>query len=125
MQTLTYGLKRPQTGDTGSIVFTAMEDNITRIDAHDHDGVDSPQLTATSITSISQAITNSGWGSASNGIYSQTVTMTSPYSYDGVNISFRLTSTKEIVYLRCVKASANTYTIFSNDNTLEVTAYYR
>lgn len=49
MTTLTYGFKRPATGDQGSVWFPAMEDNITRLDAHDHDGTDSAQLTNSAI----------------------------------------------------------------------------
>ena len=123
MVTLTYGQKRPETGDTG--FWDELEDNITRIDAHDHDGVDSPLLTVTSISSVSQSISAGGWGSVSGGIYSQVVTMTSPVTYDETSISFRDSTTKEILYLRCVKASSNSYTVYSNDNTLALVAVYR
>lgn len=58
MTTLTYGLKRPATGDLGSVWFPAIEGNITQLDAHSHNGVDSPQLTNTGIASAA-AITRS------------------------------------------------------------------
>lgn len=123
MQTLTYGLKRPDTGDTG--FFDEMEDNIDRLDAHNHDGVDSALLTASSLSSVTQAVSAASWANVSGGIYSQVVTMTSPLTFDETAISFRDGTTKEILYLRAVKASSNTFTVYSSDNTLTLSVVYR
>lgn len=56
--TLTYGLVKPVTGDTGAVWFPAMEANITQLDAHDHNGTNSPQLSNTGIATAA-AITRS------------------------------------------------------------------
>lgn len=123
MVTLTYGLKRPETGDTG--FFDELEGNITQLDAHNHDGVDSALLTAASLSSVTQAVSAAGWANVSSGIYSQVVTMTSPLTYDESSISIRDGSTKEALYIRFVKASSNTFTVYSNDNTLTLSVVYR
>lgn len=123
MQTLTYGHKKPEDGDIG--FWDELAANIVIDDAHTHDGVTSAPLIPTSVGVVTQAISNAGWGSVSAGIYSQLVTMTSPNTYDNVSISFRDGTTKEILYLRCVRASSNTYTLYSNDNTLTVSAVYK
>lgn len=123
MDILTYGLKRPDTGDTG--FFDELEFNITQLDAHTHDGVTSALIGVTSISATTQAVSSAGWGSVSGGIYSQVVTMTSPLTYDQSSISFRDSSTKEILHLKCVKASSNTFTVYSNDNTLALSVVYR
>lgn len=123
MVTLTYGLKRPETGDIN--FWDELEDNITQLDAHNHDGVTSAKLTADSVSSVYQAISSGNWANLTDGVYSQVVTMTSPLSYDEVHISFRDTTTKEILYLTCIKASTNTYTVYSNDSSINVTAIYR
>ena len=44
--TLSYGFVRPATGDKGSVFFPALEDNITQLNSHDHDGTDSALMTA-------------------------------------------------------------------------------
>lgn len=123
MITLTYGLKRPETGDIN--FWTALEGDITQLDAHTHDGLTSALLTPASISPVSQAISSGSWVLVSNGIYSQVVTMTSPLTYDGVIISFRLTSNKDIIFLQAEKESSNTYTVYINDNSLDITAVYK
>lgn len=47
--TTTYGYKRPVNGDRGSVWFADLITNIDRMDAHDHDGVDSALLPAANI----------------------------------------------------------------------------
>lgn len=123
--TLTYGRYQPANGETG--FWDELNANTALDDAHTHNGVNSAALPITSITtsSFTQSVTNSGWASASNGIYSQTVTMPSGLTFDNFIPSFRESSTNEIVFLTCVKASSNTFTIYSNDNSLALTVVYR
>lgn len=56
--TLTYGLVKPVTGDPGSTWFPAIEGDITQLDAHNHDGANSAQLTNSGIAT-GAAITRS------------------------------------------------------------------
>ena len=41
MIVLSNGYKLPETGDFGDVWFPALEDNIQRINTHNHDGTDS------------------------------------------------------------------------------------
>lgn len=123
MQTLTYGLKRPQTGDQGSTLFQALEDNITRLDAHDHDGTDSSLLTTASITAITQAISSGSWIATSDGNYRQLVTLPGTLSYDSISITIK-NSSGHIVATIIEKVSANSYYVYTNDNTTSFTAVY-
>lgn len=49
MQTLTYGFKKPQVTDQGSIVFPALESNWQQVNDHNHDGVNSALLSPNSV----------------------------------------------------------------------------
>jgi hypothetical protein len=123
--TLTFGRYQPAVGETG--FWDELNDNIALDDAHTHDGVDSAALPITSISTsaFTQTVTNAGWASPTNGIYSQVVTMPSGLTYDNFIPSFRDGTTKEILYITCIRASSNTFTIYSNDNTLALIVVYR
>lgn len=123
MQTLSYGFKLPETGDRGSVFYPALEDDIQQINDHNHDGANSAPITSSAISHVTQSITAVGWVSVGLGTYSQLVTMPGLLQFDQRQIFFR-DSTGETVYPRFVKASANTYTLYTNDNTLAVTAHY-
>lgn len=123
MQTLTYGLKLPETGDSGSLVFPAMEANITRLDAHDHDGTDSPTLSPAASHVVTQSIASGSWVATSNGNYSQTVTLPGVLQYDRIHITIKLTSGHQ-VFPKIEKASSTTYVVYTNDSSVGFTAVY-
>lgn len=123
MQTLTYGLKKPETGDQGATLFTALEANITQLDAHTHDGVTSPALTAQSIVAVTASISASWSASGATGHYRQLITLPAGFSFDTVQIGFRTSSGAE-VYPTVEKVSATQYYVYSTDNTLTLTAQY-
>ena len=87
--TLTYGHKKPSTGDRGSTFFTNLEDNITQDDAHTHDGTTSAVIDAKNITKSTVSVTNSGW-SSSGVLYRKSVTMTSGFTFGSTNLRFFL-----------------------------------
>jgi hypothetical protein len=124
MQTLSKGYKRPDTGDRGSVWFNALADNVSRINLHDHDGVNSELLQSKSIQKTTQTISSAGWGLDLGGsTYRQTITMPSGWTYDNAILQFR-DSAGEMIFPTVAKASATSYTITVNDNTLTVTAIY-
>ena len=123
MRTLTYGLQVPETGDKGDVIFPAMEANIEQLDAHAHNGSDSPKLDRKAIDSISQTALAASWASQGNGIYRQTITMPAGLLFDTVSIETRL-STGEVVDLEIEKVTANTFYLYINDNTQTVTILY-
>lgn len=124
MQTLTYGLKLPETGDQGTTLFTALEDNISQLDAHDHDGVNSPLLTPQSMPGIEQEILAASWvAHGPTGHYRQQVTVPAGFDFDTVSISFR-TDAGAIIYPTVEKVSATQYYVYTIDNTIDFNAVY-
>lgn len=120
--TLTYGLKRPADGDLGSVWFDALEDNITQLDAHTHDGTTSARLTSKSVTKVTAAIASGSW-SASGALYKQTITMPAGMNYDDFGLEFR-EGNDHVIYPTVEKVTATTYDVYVNDNTLDLTVLY-
>jgi hypothetical protein len=123
--TLTYGLVRPNDGDRGATFWDELAGNITKLDAHDHDGTDSPRLTTAASTAMTSSVSAASWGATiGNGQYRQLITLPAALSYDSVQITFRETTNNETVFTKHIKASASTYYVYTNDNTLALTAVY-
>lgn len=121
MQTLSMGVYKPDDGDTGDVFFPRMQDNCDWMNNHTHNGTNSQPLASTS-----QAIASGSWTIAAigGGLYMQTVTMPGTFLYDTAQIWFKLSS-NEYVYPSIERLSANTYRIYTNNNTLDYVAYYR
>lgn len=122
MLTLSYGFKKPQTRDTGTILFTALEDNLQQLNDHSHNGVDSARLTAAAVVASTQTIAAGSWVATSQGNYRQLVTL-SGLSYDEINIGMR-NSSGHIVAAQIEKVSSSTYYVYTNDNATDFTAVY-
>lgn len=122
MTTLTYGLKRPTTRDSGSALWTALEGNITQLDGHTHNGVNSPLLTAASSAVVTQSVPSASWSATSQGNYRQLITL-SGLTYDNINISFKNASGHP-TFLEVEKVSSTTYYVYTNDNSVTYTANY-
>ena len=125
MQTLTYGHKLPEDGDKGSVWFPALEDNINQDDAHSHNGTDSAKISSASVTNLTQAIASGSWVAVGDGTgrFRQAVTLPGTVTFDTLIIRFRDAS-GNIYYLNTEKISANSFYVYINDNTLDLTAIY-
>ena len=124
MQTLSYGYKKPETGDTGATVFPAMADNIQRLNDHTHDGSNSAPIPASSGTALTSSILAANWVATSGGRYRQLITIPAAITtIEKVAIELR-TSAGIKVYAAIEKASATTYYVYTLDNTVAYTAYY-
>jgi hypothetical protein len=122
--TLSYGFELPQTGDKGDVFFPALEDNITQLNSHTHNGTDSAKITAASGVVVTQAIASGSWSSQGNGTYKQTVTIPAGFAnYDDFRVSFK-NSSGDYFYLKTAKITATTYDVYINDNSLSLTAVY-
>ena len=121
MQTLSKGYKKPDPGDTGDIVFPAIQGDIQQLNDHDHDGVTSELLFTTT-----QNILAANWVSApvGGGLFRQLVTLPVGFLYDAIEMSFRLSS-GEFVYPSIERVSASTYYIYCNDSSLAMVGRYR
>lgn len=125
MLTLSYGYKKPQSGDRGATLFTALQDNIQRLNDHTHNGSDSAPLPAQSIMGVSQSILAANWVTygGPTGFYRQQVTLPAGFDYDEVGISFRLAS-GDYIFPTVEKVSDTQYYIYTNNNTLDFQAIY-
>lgn len=127
MQTLTYGFKKPQTGDKGSIWFPALADNIQQLNDHTHNGTDSSRLTVASLTTVSATIDSSAWVAVAGqtGTYRRLITIpVSIASLDDCVVSFKHGTSKDVLHLTYEKQSTNTYYLYVNDNTISIIADY-
>jgi hypothetical protein len=122
--TLTYGRKKPQNADKGTIFFPALEDNIDLDDAHSHNGTNSTLLTASASQAVSQTILPANWVAQGGGTFRQLITMPGVIQYNTHNIQFRDFTTGAITYLSTERVSANTYYVYVNDNTKQFYAIY-
>ena len=100
-------LHRPADDDTGDSFYPALADNIDKLNDHRHKADDSLTVAA------------ANWGSADgNGIYTQTLTVPNSKNFDDVTFEVRDDADDSIVFPELTKASATTFTIKTNDNTL-------
>lgn len=126
MNTLSFGFKKPQTGDKGGGVngfWAALEGDIQQLNDHTHNGSDSSLLSANSINALTQNISAVGWVASGSG-YRQLVTLPGVSLFDNFQILFKDQTTKEQLLLGVEKLSSNTYYVYCNDNTVALTAYY-
>lgn len=120
--TLTYGRKVPSSGERG--FWEALEDNIERDDAHDHDGLNSKKLKAKNFDKDTSTISSDDWDDQGGGTYKQTITLPSGYSMATVTIWFIITSTGHPVFPTVEKVSNTSYDVYINDNSIGLTAIY-
>lgn len=124
MVTLSYGYKKPGSGDRGASFFTSMEDNIQRLNDHTHDGTNSAPLPAQSISGVPQTILAANWvAHGPTGFYRQLVTVPIGFDFDEVHISMRL-STGEYVLADIERVSDTQYYVYTNNNALTYVAVY-
>lgn len=121
MVTLSYGYLKPQSPDTGDVFFPALAADIQQLNDHTHDGVTSAPLAAQT-----QSILAANWAAApiGGGVYRQLLTVPAGMSFDVAQIWWKLSS-GQYVYPSVERVSATTYYVYTNDNSLTYTAYYR
>lgn len=126
MQTLSYGYKLPVTGDRGNIFFPGLEDNITRVNGHTHNGTDSAAIPTQNLSKTTQSILAVSWAATSGGTYRQEVTMPAGFTFAGTQVQFRLAGASDDLIFPTVEegSASNKYWVYTNDNTLAYTAIY-
>ena len=124
MQTLSFGFKKPQTPDKGSVFFPALEADIQQVNDHNHNGTNSAKLPASSLTPTQGSINSAGWVSLGGGNYRQLVTMPATLTIDDYLPHFRLSATGHPVLLSVEKVTATTYWVYINDNTQSLIVSY-
>lgn len=121
MTLTTYGYKLPASPDTGDVWFAALAFDIQRLNDHTHDGTNSAPL-----SSQSQSVLSANWVAApiGGGVYRQLMTLPGALQYDTIDMWFKLSS-GETVYPTVERVSATTYYVYTNNNALAYTAFYR
>lgn len=77
--TLSFGYKQPVTGDKGATVFNALNDDVTQLNSHDHDGTDSDRIDCYDNRRGTVAVTSGSWV-ASGQLYRKLVTFPAGFS---------------------------------------------
>lgn len=121
--TLSKGYKLPETGDRG--FWTDLEFDISRLNAHKHDGSDSTLISAFNLDKSSQTLLAAAWTAVAGqaGTYKQTVTLPTGNAMSTILPRF-LNPAGDDMLLSVRKVSVNSYDVFINDNTLDVTVIY-
>lgn len=126
MLTLTYGRKKPETGDDslgGTGWMQAIDDNTVLDDAHSHNGVDSPRLDSRALDAYTTT-TGTGWGTTiGNGLYRLSMAMPSGRDFDKYNIAFK-TSAGQRVDLDYLKIDASNFYVYTNDSSANYTVLF-
>lgn len=125
MITLTYGQQIPEQGERGTPIFQALEDNFTRTDGHNHDGVNSALLTPTAFVGIVDTIPLGSWAAYGGpiGHYRQLVTMHAGFLFDTAKLSFR-TVGGSYIYPTVERVTNLTYYVYSTDNAIDFQVMY-
>jgi len=123
--TLSMGYKKPDTGDRGSSFFPDLESNITLVNSHKHDGTDGVKIALKDLLRATSAVASGSWGSDLGGnSWMQTITMPTGYTFDASIISIQDDATGDVLYPTITKNLANSFDIYVNDNTLDLTVKY-
>lgn len=127
--TLSYGFVRPATGDKGSTFWGQLENDITQLNDHTHNGSDSALLTATSFLAVSQTISAASWAHQGAGTYRQTVTMPASITtnggvFDDYLIQFRDNTSGQVITPTVERVTPTTFYVYINDNTITLKAKY-
>lgn len=125
MITLSYGYLKPETGDKGSAFFPALEQDIQQLNDHTHNGVNSAFIASGNVTATTQALSAADWVSVAGGKYRQLVAMPGALQYDNFIIGAKLTGVGDQYYPSVEKVSSNSFYIYINDNSLDVTVFYK
>lgn len=122
---LPYGFVKPQTGDSGSVWCPVIEDDLTQISIHNHDGVNSAPISGSVITSASVLAAAADWVLVSPGVYKQTKSVPAGYNIDTSMIYTKINSTSQITYNEVIKLSAVQFEVYSNTNSESIRVYFK
>ncbi len=125
MNTLTYGRKQPETGDDSQGAtgwMDALSDNVALDDSHSHNGTDSSRLDSRAINSHT-ITTGTSWNLIAEGLYSMTVSMPSGLDFDKYVMVFK-DSNGQQAFLDVIKINASSFTVKTNDNSMNYTVYF-
>jgi hypothetical protein len=110
---LTNGYKLPETGDFGNVWFVALEDNIQRVNDHNHDGTNSEILPSSSFQAAVISVVAANFSPSGNE-FRATINILGGASIDTKSIIARDPVTKDVCYLKVEKISASSFYLYTN-----------
>ena len=127
-----YGYKVPDTGDLSKGVlgwFSDLVFNWLRMSGHSHNGTDSVQLLLTAIATPTVVAPSGSWTVSGSG-YSQLVTCPAPITEINNQVVKFLINTAggrqyEELKLEYVRVTGTTFTLYCNDNTVDILCVFR
>lgn len=125
---LGYGFVKPDVGDESSTRWMVdHRNNWQKVNDHTHDGVNSALISIPTIVKVIQSYVAADWVFLADGIYTQTVSMPIGYEYDNAFFEHTITNgtyADSEWSPRTIKTGASSYTIYSNDNTIDFDVRY-
>lgn len=123
--TLSYGYKKPQTGDKGSTFFPDLEADIQQLNDHAHNGSNSARIPSTNISAVTVAIASGAtWVLEGSGKYYQEVLIPNDANYADVFVMVKNAAGEQMFLdVKPVSGNAKKFKVYSNDNTLSATAH--
>jgi len=126
MLTLSYGYKKPQAGDRGSLWFPALEDDIQQMNDHSHDGVTSAFISGSNVSSANVAVPAGSWGAEIKpGVYRQLIAMPSGFSFDNCISQVKNDTSGHPVNLTIERVSAASFYIYTGVPTESYKVYFK
>lgn len=124
METLSHGFNKPENGDKGQTLFDALSDNAQKSNDHTHNGVNSPAISTSALTKLTQDVLATNWANPSNGVYNLIVSMVGGLQFDTTTITIRETGTGKLMSLSYEKVSSNSFRVYCNDPAKDITLIY-
>lgn len=118
--TLSHSYIKPANPDTGDTFWANLATDIQLMNDHIHDGT-----LGNVLPTVLQTILSANWAAVSGqaGTYSQTVTVPTQFSFDSVEIAFRLSNGTKI-YPTVTRVSSSQFVVYTNDNSQNFVAVY-
>lgn len=85
-------LKIPETGDRGSVFCPALSENMETLDAHTHDGINSPHVKTSSLSKETVTIVAGDFASQTDGDYKYNLTLPIGMAFDTSMFKFIIAS---------------------------------
>lgn len=120
--TLSYGYKKPQTGDKGSTWFPDLEADIQQLNDHVHNGINSAKIPTTNIDPVKQSLLSANWLLESPGKWYQELDLVD-VDYANVVIIVKNSLGEQLFLDVKPGSSAKKYKVYTNDNNLTATAH--
>jgi hypothetical protein len=124
MITLSTGVKKPEVGDKGQIVFDALNNNTQIYNDHTHNGTNSAQIPSSGLAKGTLNLSAGDWVATVSGSgYKQTVTLPGVYTLANCTMRFRVrtgANLHKFIFPTITPTSITQFEATVNDNTLDL-----